>query len=356
MDANEASTFEQCDLCHIWHIRTGRSVYIPFVKWNMTRRGIRSVATTAVSTSSSVEPCRLDGFDGKRGRQAAISAEGTGRPEFVKPACPRSIHLLQFEKRLQSVVLVHGSSASSRSMHPFAQCFAQAGFAVDAFDMRGHGDSGPRGDIAYIGQLDDDMEDFMHAVQPAGPKTLVGFSAGGGFAIRVAGGTRQALFDNYLFMAPAIHRRAPTYRPNAGGWAPDADAFERALSQWRHVLSAADVTTPPIAPLKRIAASDAGGSIVHMVPMDEVQYFEAADKYVRVLTATHEYLIRTPLKQLLPQLDPNVFCQVHRALVVRTDAIDSAQRDDAGKLQLTLRGRPEKIPVSRLYAHLFRAM
>ncbi|WP_394830003.1 LytTR family DNA-binding domain-containing protein [Pendulispora rubella] len=142
--------------------------------------------------------------------------------------------------------------------------------------------------------------------------------------------------------------------------APDADALERALSQWRHVLSAADasgnLTTPRVAPLKRIAASDSGGSTVHMVPIDEVLYFEAADKYVRVLTATHEYLIRTPLKQLIPQLDPSLFWQVHRAVVVRTDAIDSAQRDDTGKLQLTLRGRPERIPVSRLHAHLFRAM
>ncbi len=55
-----------------------------------------------------------------------------------------------------------------------------------------------------------------------------------------------------------------------------------------------------------------------MVPVDEVLYFEAADKYVRVLTAGHEYLIRTPLKQLLPQLDPDIFWQVHRAVVVRS--------------------------------------
>jgi DNA-binding LytR/AlgR family response regulator len=93
-----------------------------------------------------------------------------------------------------------------------------------------------------------------------------------------------------------------------------------------------------------------------MVPVQEVLYFEAADKYVRVLTAEREYLIRTPLKQLLPQLDPDVFWQVHRAVLVRSDAIEQVQRDDSGKLQLRLRGRPEKLVVSRLYAHLFRAM
>ncbi|VTY36953.1 LytTr DNA-binding domain protein [Xylophilus ampelinus] len=94
-----------------------------------------------------------------------------------------------------------------------------------------------------------------------------------------------------------------------------------------------------------------------MVPIDEVLYFEAADKYIRVLTATQEHLIRTPLKQLLPQLDPQVFWQVHRAVVVRASAIEQVQRDEAGKLHLSLRGRPgEDIVVSRLYAHLFKAM
>ncbi|SET95633.1 LytTR family DNA-binding domain-containing protein [Variovorax sp. OV084] len=136
-------------------------------------------------------------------------------------------------------------------------------------------------------------------------------------------------------------------------------ALEQTLAQWRQVLTAAGAGTAATAapaPLRMIAASDAGGSTVRMVPIDEVLYFEAADKYLRVLTATHEYLIRTPLKQLLPQLDADTFWQVHRAVVVRSAAIESVHRDEAGKLHLMLRGRAEKIPVSRLYAHLFRAM
>jgi DNA-binding LytR/AlgR family response regulator len=151
----------------------------------------------------------------------------------------------------------------------------------------------------------------------------------------------------------------------AGAPAPDA-ALEQTLVQWRQLLAAAGAAGLPTpagaapgataAPLQFIAASDAGGATVRMVPIDEVQYFEAADKYVRVLTADHEYLIRTPLKQLLPQLDANVFWQVHRAVVVRSAAIESVHRDEAGKQHLSLRGRAERIPVSRLYAHLFRAM
>lgn len=141
---------------------------------------------------------------------------------------------------------------------------------------------------------------------------------------------------------------------------PSEDILASTLAQWRKLLNVAG--GPPAgaagAPLKFIAASSAGtsGATVHMVSIDDVQVFEAADKYVRVLTATDEYLIRTPLKQLLPQLDAGVFWQVHRAVVVRSDAIESVHRDEAGKLSLRLRGRREAIPVSRLYAHLFRAM
>jgi len=140
--------------------------------------------------------------------------------------------------------------------------------------------------------------------------------------------------------------------------APSPEALDRTLDQWRALLAAGGAGGgPAAAPLRFIAASDAGGSTVRMVPVDEVLYFEAADKYVRVLTAESEYLIRTPLRQLLPQLDPQRFWQVHRATVVRADAVEAVHRDEGGKLHLQLRGRvTERLAVSRLYAHLFRAM
>jgi DNA-binding LytR/AlgR family response regulator len=134
--------------------------------------------------------------------------------------------------------------------------------------------------------------------------------------------------------------------------APQID--EAALGQLRNLLGAMQPSSPAQAPLKLIQVSV--GAAIRMVPIDEVVYFEAADKYIRVLTQAHEYLIRTPLKELLPQLDAQRFWQVHRGTVVRADAIDSVTRDEAGKLHLILRGRNEKVPVSRLYAHLFKAM
>jgi non-heme chloroperoxidase len=115
-------------------------------------------------------------------------------------------------------VLVHGSSASSSSMHVMAKGFAAAGYAAYALDIRGHGQSGAKGHIAYIGQLDDDMEDFVHAIKLAQPSTLVGFSSGGGFVLRFAGTARQKLFSNYLLLSPFISQDAATSRPSSGGW------------------------------------------------------------------------------------------------------------------------------------------
>ena len=98
------------------------------------------------------------------------------------------------------------------------------------------------------------------------------------------------------------------------------------------------------------------GMAIRLLPMNEVLVFEATDKYVQVLTASHAYLIRTPLKDLLPQLDPAVFWQIHRGTVVNVTCIDAVTRDEAGKLSVSLRGKPGKLAVSRLYAHLFKAM
>ena len=118
--------------------------------------------------------------------------------------------------------------------------------------------------------------------------------------------------------------------------------FEATLGQLRNLLGSvaapAAGTRSHEGPLKLIQVSV--GNSIRMVPVDEVVYFEAADKYVRVLTEGHEYLIRTPLKELLPQLDTQRFWQVHRGTVVRADAIDSVTRDEAGKLHLQL-ARPQ---------------
>ena len=146
--------------------------------------------------------------------------------------------------------------------------------------------------------------------------------------------------------------------------------LQRTVDQLRHLLAqpglwpgaepgAPLAPTPLAAPQRppRLTVIQAShGSQIHMVPVGDVLYFEAADKYVRVLTARAEYLIRTPLKELADQLDPQEFWQVHRSTLVRASAIATVVRDELGKLHLNLRGRPERLDVSRLYAHLFKAM
>ena len=98
------------------------------------------------------------------------------------------------------------------------------------------------------------------------------------------------------------------------------------------------------------------GDTVRLIRLADVVYLQATDKYVNVVTADSEVLIREPLRDLLPRLDAQQFVQVHRSTVVNLDFVRSASRDEAGKLWLTLEGRTERVGVSRLYAHLFRAM
>ena len=153
----------------------------------------------------------------------------------------------------------------------------------------------------------------------------------------------------------------PAVPPAAPSAVLPSPELEATMAQLRALLGAPGVGTAPAAApaaaatrLSVIQASH--GTQIHMVPVAEVVYFEAADKYVRVLTAEREYLIRTALKELIEQLDPQEFWQVHRSTLVRATAIATVTRDEAGKQHISLRGRPERLPVSRLYAHLFKAM
>jgi non-heme chloroperoxidase len=117
-------------------------------------------------------------------------------------------------------VLVHGSAGPGTSMHALAKALRDAGVSAYVLDIRGHGGSGRRGDVDYIGQIDDDLADFVTNLSPAKSgevRTLVGFSAGAGFTIRFAGGRYGELFDRYVFLSPILPG-APTLRPNAGGW------------------------------------------------------------------------------------------------------------------------------------------
>ena len=107
-------------------------------------------------------------------------------------------------------------------------------------------------------------------------------------------------------------------------------------------------------PLKILRAGI--GDTVKMIPIEEVCYFQASDKYTGVVTREGEALIRLPLKELLPQLDPERFAQIHRGTIVNLREVAAAVRDDAGRISLKLKNRKETLQVSRLYADQFRQM
>jgi DNA-binding LytR/AlgR family response regulator len=141
--------------------------------------------------------------------------------------------------------------------------------------------------------------------------------------------------------------------------APDTAPQDALLAQLRSLLGGDALRGLGLAAAsaqKLSVLQASAGAVVHLVPVDDVVYFEAADKYVRVITAEREHLIRTSLRELLPQLDDQQFWQIHRGTVVRARAVLQALRDEQGRVQLVLRDRPEKLPVSRLYAGRFKGM
>ncbi len=120
-------------------------------------------------------------------------------------------------------------------------------------------------------------------------------------------------------------------------------------------LLAAHATPASTAPkLRHLQASV--GEAIELVPVDALLYLEAADKYVRAVTAEKEYWVRVSLRELLPQLDPERFWQVHRSTVVNIDAVARAQRLENGLVKLSLRERADTVMVSRVHAGSFKAL
>jgi DNA-binding LytR/AlgR family response regulator len=134
----------------------------------------------------------------------------------------------------------------------------------------------------------------------------------------------------------------PAAAPLAAPAAPDLQALLQQLA----------AAAPRPAPLRVLQASV--GREVKLIPVEEVVYFESDARYTRVVHAEGDALIRTPLKELLTQLDDQVFWQVHRSVIVNHRHIASAVRIDEGQMQLALRGRSERLPVSRHFQGLFR--
>jgi non-heme chloroperoxidase len=121
----------------------------------------------------------------------------------------------------QAVVLIHGSSDDGAGLHPLAKAMRDAGASVYVPVLRGHGTFGRSGDIDHIGQLEDDLAEFVAVLRPLHPGSsfsLIGFSSGGGFVLRVIATPDEKLFDRFIMISPALPPGSPTIRPDTGGW------------------------------------------------------------------------------------------------------------------------------------------
>jgi alpha-beta hydrolase superfamily lysophospholipase len=198
------------------------------VVWPLAALGVVTLALGALLAQPVKSPPPLESIhagataivqDGKPDLSRFQARDGTWLAYRLYPAADGG--------RDHLAIVYHGSSASSDEMNAVALALAKAGFAAVAVDARGHGASGSRGDIGYVGQLEDDLADLvarLRADYPDTRLTLVGHSAGGGFALRVAAAPIGASFDRFVLLAPYLGYRAPTNRPaqGAGLWAsPD---------------------------------------------------------------------------------------------------------------------------------------
>ena len=174
-------------------------------------------------------------------------------------------------------------------------------------------------------------------------------------------------FDQYA--VDAFERAAADYLLKPVEDARLAATIERLRERLR--APGADELQAALALLARVAGRDGAardaperlawvralvGDQVELISVDDVCYFQSNDKYTSVFTAQGEALIRTPLRELADQLDPARFWQVHRGTIVNLGCVASTRRDLSGRVTLALKTRPERIAVSRAFAHRFKQM
>jgi DNA-binding LytR/AlgR family response regulator len=135
----------------------------------------------------------------------------------------------------------------------------------------------------------------------------------------------------------------------SSGEAPDASGMQGLLQKLAERMNPGAVPR-----LKWIQATV--GTSIQMIPVEDVLFFISDEKYTRVQTATLEALIRKPIKELVEELDADMFWQIHRSTLVNTRAIAGVTRDLRGRQLVAVRGHPEKLEVSRSYAGLFKGM
>ena len=243
------------------------------------------------------------------------------------------------QARERTAILAHGSSASSIEMNAVAKALAGAGVTALALEIRGHGASGTRGDIAYPGQLEDDLADLIAELRKAYPAarfSLIGHSAGAGFALRVAGSPLGDAFDRFVLLAPYLGYSAPTNRPSEGSglWAaPDMPRIratvilEKLGIDWPQSLPAIAFANVPEA--KMFVTSEYSFRLMqnYTAPLDWQGAFERAKGRITVIAGADDQLMDAEAyKRALPPLGVAVMVLPgvdHMGVVYKAEAINA---------------------------------
>ena len=157
---------------------------------------------------------------------------------------------------------------------------------------------------------------------------------------------------DYLLKPPEPQRAALTCERLRARLKQAPDPMNDLLAQLSQRLGAGGVK--PREYMRWVQASV--GANIRMIPTSDILFFRAEDKYTRVQTERFEALIRKPIKELIDELDPDEFWQIHRSTVVRVEAVEQVSRDFRGRQIVHVKGSEEKLEVSRSFNHLFKQM
>ena len=281
---------------------------LTLTRWALTAFAILALAVLAMLASPLSQPPALASI-----QNGAMAIGEEGRPELSRfqardgSSLAYRLYPAKSGVRDRLAILIHGSAGSSAAMHQVARSLADSGVAAVALDVRGHGASGTRGDIGFIGQLDDDLADLVAELRHAYPDarlTLIGHSSGGGFALRIAGEPRGELFDRIVLLAPYLGHSAPTNRSldsGDGRWA-DVDlprllalaALRRVGVDWAQSMPVIAFAVAPQA-AKYVTARYSYRLLSNFGPPEDWQgAFKASKTPIEVLAGENDELMNAP--------------------------------------------------------------
>jgi alpha-beta hydrolase superfamily lysophospholipase len=309
-----------------------------FLLWPLALMGLAALALALMLASPVRPPPPLASI-----HEGAMSIDPTGAPDLSRFQARDGTWL---GYRLypatngahdRVAILAHGSSAQSIEMHQIAAALAAVGVTAVAIDIRGHGASGTRGDIAYLGQLDDDLADLiaeLRKTDPAARFVMIGHSSGGGFALRVAGSPLGGEFDRFVLLSPYLGYSAPTNRPaeGPGRWAsPDLPRIVATLMlarlgiDWPQSLPAIAFANPPEAKMFVTSAYSFRLLQNYTAPPDWKGAFERSKGRIAVIAGADDELMNADAyRRELPPLGAPVTIVPgvdHMGIVYRSEGI-----------------------------------